>query len=172
MVIVATQKNTRQTPRKMRLVANTVRKMPLVDALQQLAIIERRATIGVLKVVQQAIANAVNNHGYKFEDLTLKNILVTEGARLKRFRAVSRGRGHGVLKRTSHVRVELEAGAPAAAKPIETPKEIVAVEPKEEKKTAEVQQKSAKKTEKPTKKTSVSKASGKSRSASEKSKKV
>lgn len=110
MLIVATQKFTRQTPRKLQLVANSVRKLPLVQALEQLAVIERKATVGILKVVRQAIANGVNNHGYKFEDLQLKNILVTEGSRYKRFRAVSRGRGHGVIKRTSHIRVELEAG--------------------------------------------------------------
>lgn len=107
MLITATQKNTRQTPRKVRLVANTVKKMPLEKAVQQLAVMERRASLVIMKVVKQALANAINNHGLKFNDLVLDNILVTEGPRYRRFRAVSRGRAHGVIKRTSHITVTL-----------------------------------------------------------------
>ncbi len=169
MLIVATQKFTRQTPRKLRLIANTVRKLPLADALQQLAVIERRATVGVLKVVQQAIANAINNSGYRFEDLQLKNILVMEGARYKRYRAVSRGRGHGVLKRTSHVRVELEAGASNEAKLAD---EVTPAVSNLEKATDSSVKKSTKKVAKSINKSKTVKTSGKPKSASEKSKKV
>ncbi len=111
MIITAQQTNSRQTPRKVRLVANAVKGMELEAAIKQLGVIERKASIVILKVVRQAIANAINNHGYTFDQLSLKNILVTEGPRYKRFRAVSRGRAHGVVKRTCHVTVELEAGA-------------------------------------------------------------
>jgi len=110
MLIKATQKNTRQTPRKVRLIANTVRKLSLEQALKQLAVIEKRATIVVLKTLKQAIANAMNNHGYAFEDLHLENILVTQGPRYKRFQAVSRGRAHSIVKSTSHITVILRAG--------------------------------------------------------------
>jgi large subunit ribosomal protein L22 len=107
MLITATQKYTRQTPRKVRLIANTVKKLPLSKAMEQLAIIERKATLVVSKVVKQAVANAMNNHGYKFEDLELESILVTDGPRYRRFRSVSRGRAHGIIKRVSHVTVTL-----------------------------------------------------------------
>lgn len=174
MTIVATQKYTRQTPRKLRLVANTVRKLPLADALQQLAVIERRASIGVLKVVRQAIANAMNNHGFRFEDLQLKNILVMEGARYKRYRAVSRGRGHGVLKRTSHIRVELEAGAPVVAesKSKTENKSVAEVVESTEKVAKPAAKKAAATAKKATTAKKPSKSSGKKASASEKSKKV
>lgn len=121
MIITATQKNTRQTPRKVRLVANTVKKLTLEKALQQLAVIERRSTLVILKTIKQAMANAINNHGYGFSDLELKNIIVTEGPTYKRFRAVSRGRGHGVFKRTSHITVVLNAGDSAQPK-VQPPK--------------------------------------------------
>lgn len=110
MLIQATQKNTRQTPRKVRLVANTVKNLELTEAIKQLSIIERKATLVVLKTLRQAIANAINNHGFAYEDLKLENILVTEGPRYKRFNAVSRGRAHSIIKRTSHVTVVLKAG--------------------------------------------------------------
>jgi large subunit ribosomal protein L22 len=107
MIITAEQKYIRQTPRKLRLIANTVKKLSLEQAIKQLAVIERRATLPVVKVVKQAIANAVNNHGLNFADLVLRDIIVTEGPRYKRFNAVSRGRAHEIKKRTSHVLVRL-----------------------------------------------------------------
>lgn len=115
MTITAQQSFLRQAPRKVRLVANAVRKLELEQAVRQLAVIERRSTMPVLKVVKQAIANALNNHGLKFTDLSLKNILVTEGPRFRRFRAASRGRAHDVKKRTSHVTVTLVTKAVAQA---------------------------------------------------------
>ncbi|NCO12066.1 MAG: 50S ribosomal protein L22 [Candidatus Pacebacteria bacterium CG_4_10_14_3_um_filter_34_15] len=109
MIIKATQKNTRQTARKVRLVANQIKKLPLMDAINQLAVIEKKSTLVLLKVVRQAIANAIHNHGFTLEDLTIKAITVIPAPQLKRFRAVSRGRAHTIVKRTCHITVELEA---------------------------------------------------------------
>ncbi|HYD35270.1 MAG TPA: 50S ribosomal protein L22 [Vitreimonas sp.] len=124
MLITAQQKYIRQTPRKLRLVANTVKKLSLDKAINQLAVIERRATLPVMKVVKQAVANALNNHKLQFSDLVLKDIQVGEGPRYRRFRAVSRGRAHDVKKRTSHVTVtlmtrdEIKPVAAPAAEPV------------------------------------------------------
>lgn len=108
MTITARQKFVRQTPRKVRLVAASVKKMKLEEAIRQLGVMDRTASTTVLKVVRQAIANAMNNHGLKFEELQLKNIVINEGATYKRFRAVSRGRAHTIMKRSCHITVELE----------------------------------------------------------------
>ena len=108
MKIKTTQKQIRQTPRKMRLVANEVKDLSLEQAMRQLAVIDRRASLSILKVVKQAIANAMNNHQLSFESLVLSSIQVTPGSTYKRWRAVSRGRAHSIMKRTSHVMVELE----------------------------------------------------------------
>lgn len=162
MIITAQQTNSRQTPRKVRLVANAVKGMKLADAIKQLGVIERKSSIVILKVVRQAIANAMNNHGFTFDELSLKNILVTEGPRYKRFRAVSRGRAHGVIKRTCHVLVELEAGvAPKKEEKKAAPKKEAAEEKKAPAKKStkkEVTKKTAKKT---TKKTAAKKTAKK-----------
>lgn len=118
MIITATQKFVRQTPRKVRLVAASVKKLKLEDAVRQLGVMDRTASTTVLKVVRQALANAMNNHAIKFEELTLKNIYVDEGATYKRFRAVSRGRAHTIMKRSCHITVELEK-ADVVVAPIE-----------------------------------------------------
>lgn len=140
MLIKATQKYTRQTPRKVRLIANTVRKMPIDKAMGQLAVIEKKATMVVTKVMQQAIANATHNHGYKVSDLSIENILVTEGPRYRRFQAVSRGRAHGIIKRTCHVTVILKTKeetkvAAETVQPV-VKKEVKAVKPKAKTKKA------------------------------------
>jgi large subunit ribosomal protein L22 len=122
MEIKAVQKYTRQSPRKVRLVANAVRKLPLDQAVRQLAVIEKKATDVISKVLKQALSDAVNNHGYKMDELSLVNILITEGPRYRRFQAVSRGRAHGIIKRTCHVTVVLktneDTAKPAASKAI------------------------------------------------------
>lgn len=107
MIIKAEQKNTRQTSRKVRLVADVVKKMSIVDAIKQLAVINRKSSLLVLKVLRQAVANATNNFGLAVADLEIDNIVVNDGPALKRWRAVSRGRAHTILKRTCHVRVDL-----------------------------------------------------------------
>jgi large subunit ribosomal protein L22 len=107
MEYIATQKITRQSPRKVRLVANQVKSLPMPEMLQQLAVIEKKSTLVLLKTVRQAIANAQNNHGVALEDLELKELLVNEGPTYKRFQPVSRGQAHKILKRTCHIRVVL-----------------------------------------------------------------
>ena len=108
MLITAQQKNVRHSSRKVRLVANSVRKLPLEQAIAQLGVIPRQATVDILKVVRQAMANATNNLGIAANELELNNIIVDEGPIYRRMRAVSRGRGHGIQKKTCHIKVILE----------------------------------------------------------------
>jgi large subunit ribosomal protein L22 len=108
MNYIAIQKNTRQTPRKVRLVANQIKDLPLEQALRQLAVIQKKSTLVLMKTLKQAMANAKNNHGVSPAELQIKEIMIGDGTRYKRFRAVSRGRAHNVVKRACNVRVVLE----------------------------------------------------------------
>ncbi len=107
MIIKAHQKYIRVSPRKMRLTVNAVRKLTPGEALEQLAFIRKAAAPIVAKVIKQAIANA-NNEDLKEQSLEFKSIQVDEGPTFKRWRAVSRGRAHSIMKRTSHLTVLLE----------------------------------------------------------------
>lgn len=159
MKFIAVQKNTRQTPRKVRLVANQVKKLSLEQALRQLAIIERKSTLVLLKTVKQAIANAQNNHGVPASQLEIESITVNEAPRLRRFRAVSRGRAHGIIKRNSHITVTLRQVATEATAASKT---AAAVEPaKVEAKVETTKEKAAPKAavKKEVKKTTSSKKS-------------
>lgn len=124
MLITATQKYTRQSPRKVRLVANTVKKLNLEAALKQLAVMDKRASVVVMKTIRQAIANAMNNHRYAFADLSIADIRIGDGPKFKRFQAVSRGRAHSIIKRASHITVVLKTADGQA--PVAATKKVVA----------------------------------------------
>lgn len=146
MTIRVVQKNTRQTPRKIRFVADAIRSLSVEGALKQLAVIERRSAVVMLKVFRQALANAQHNHNLSVDQLKIKTIQVNEGPRYKRFRAVSRGRAHSIVKLASHVVLELEEVKAKAEEP------KAAVAKPESKKTVTKVKKAVTSTKKPSKK--------------------
>lgn len=153
MIIKAEQKNSRQSDRKVLLVANAVKKLSVPEALKQLAVMERKASVVVLKVLRQAIANATHNHGLAVDDLAIKSIIIGGGTPYKRFRPVSRGRAHSILKRTCHVKVELITKSDLKSAVVAAPKESTDI-----KKATKVVAKAAKtNSEKATKKAAVTK---------------
>lgn len=107
MEIIATQKYLILSPRKIRPVADVVRKMTPAEALERLPFVGKKAAEPLAKVIRQAMANA-RNRGFSESDLTFKEIQIGEGPRLKRGRPVSRGQWHPIKKRMSHIRVVLE----------------------------------------------------------------
>lgn len=109
MEIIAVSKSVTISPRKVRLVADAIRKLSLAQALELLALAPKRSARPLAKVLKSAIANAVNNNNLSEEALSLKAIDVMEGPVLKRFHASTRGRIHPYKKQTSHIKVTLEA---------------------------------------------------------------
>lgn len=109
-------KNYRQSPRKVRLVADAVRGKNVAIALRDLAFITKRATDPLAKLIKSAVANAKNNSNVSEENLFIKEIQVNKGIVMKRIMPRARGSAARINKRTSHVSVTLEEKAPKAAK--------------------------------------------------------
>src|SRR2546428_12405452 len=107
MEVVARSKYIRRTPRKARLVADTVRGMRVIDALAQLEFSPKHAAADIAKAIRSAAANAEHNHSLSREDLWLKQILDDEGPTMKRIRPVSRGMAHQYVHRTRHTTAAL-----------------------------------------------------------------
>jgi large subunit ribosomal protein L22 len=61
----------------------------------------------IRKILDSAIANAENNNGADIDDLKISKAYVNEAPTFKRFRARARGRGTRILKRNSHITIEL-----------------------------------------------------------------
>lgn len=108
MEIIA-KTSVRVAPRKVRLVADLIRKLSLQQALDTLSVADKRGAIPLEKSLKSAIANAVNNNKLKQEDLRLKAIEVLEAPSYKRFHPSTRGRVHPYKRRGSHVKIILEA---------------------------------------------------------------
>jgi large subunit ribosomal protein L22 len=115
-----------QAPRKVSLVASLVRGRTVADAIVILNHTPKRAAKPLIKAIESAQANAVNNHGYDGKTLLIATLSVTTGTRLKRFKPASRGRALPFVKKTSNILVEVTGELKpkkAAPKPAETKEE-------------------------------------------------
>jgi|SRR5919204_1782293 ribosomal protein L22 len=106
-VVRASAKYVRTAPRKVRLVADQVRGLPVPEARTLLRFSTRGAAGDIDKLLASATANAESNHDLVGDDLRIAEITVNEGPTLKRWRARARGRATRVDKRTCHVKVAL-----------------------------------------------------------------
>jgi large subunit ribosomal protein L22 len=107
-MVKAELKNYRQSPRKVRLVADLIRGKKAEDALTLLDFTVKRSSDPIRKLLESAIANAKHNFDIPVNELFVKEIRVDEGPTLKRFRARAFGRASGIKKRTSRVLINLD----------------------------------------------------------------
>lgn len=101
-------------PRKMRLVGDMVKGMPVEKALNVLNFTPRIAARHLAKTVKSAAANALSIEGtdhLKPEDLMVKNIIVDAAPTAKRLRFQSMGRVFRIRKRYCHLTVQIEGEA-------------------------------------------------------------
>lgn len=103
----ATAKYVHSSTRKVRLVADTIRKLSPDKAIVLLTHLPKFAAKPILEVLQSALANAKQKN-VSAETLKFKQIEIMGGPMMKRWHAVSRGMAHGYKKRMTHIRIVLE----------------------------------------------------------------
>ena len=101
------------SPRKMRLVADTIRGIEVNRALDLLRFSKREASIRLEKLLRSAIANWEAKNQDKAKELEngnvyVKTIMVGEGRTLKRIRPCPQGRAGRIRKRSNHVTIILD----------------------------------------------------------------
>ena len=106
----ATQRSTRQSPYKMRLVIDEIRGRNVNEALSYLAFSKKHAAKQIEKVLKSAVANAeqaarLQNASLDVDSLWVKYAVINEGVKMKRWTPAAMGRATPVLKRTSHVEI-------------------------------------------------------------------
>lgn len=99
-------KNYRQSPRKVRLVANLIKGKSVDIALLELAYLPKRSATPLQKLLKSAVANAKKD-GFTSADLIVKNLTVDKGLVMKRIMPRARGTAAQILKRMSHIKLEL-----------------------------------------------------------------
>lgn len=112
MKVIAKSNNIRHSARKLRLVADLIRGMSLVNAQDVLKNLRQRSALPILLTLKQARSNALNNFHLAESSLKFEEIQINEGPTYKRWRAVSRGRGNAIMKRTAHIQIVVSGEKP------------------------------------------------------------
>lgn len=93
----------------MRVIAEIIRGKSVSEALSFLKFAPKKWAGLMYKVVHSAMKNAENNNAQKQENLVIGELSITQGIVYKRGQPISRGRSHPIKKRTSNIRLELQA---------------------------------------------------------------
>jgi len=98
----------RVSPQKARLVADIVRGRDVDEALRVLKFTRKKSAPIIGKLISSALANATGNHPeLDVDNVFVKTIYVDGGPTLRRFLPRAHGRATRIIKRTSHITVEL-----------------------------------------------------------------
>lgn len=107
MVSRAEAKYVRISPFKARMAIRLVKGVNAKKALNTLELMNQKSAYLLKKVLKSAISNA-KNKGYEEDKLFISKAVANPGPTLKRFRAATFGRAGAIIKRTSHILVELD----------------------------------------------------------------
>ncbi len=110
MEVKAVSKFVRMSPSKARDLVRRLVGMPVAEALRITAVSERKAAFEIGKTLKSAIANAENNSDRSVDDMRVKQAVIDEGPRLKRFWPRARGMVSRVEKKMCHVKIVLTDG--------------------------------------------------------------
>ena len=107
MIVKAQGKFLRISGTKVRQVIDLIRNKDVVYAKSLLTTINKRPKEYLIKILNQAIANA-KVKGFTPEQLYISKITCDGGPMWKRYKAGAFGRATPILKRTSHIKIELD----------------------------------------------------------------
>jgi len=106
-IAVASARNVRMAPLKVRRVINLIRGKDVQEAVSILNFTPNIAAEPIRKVIQSAAANAENNLSLESDQLYVKACFVDNGFTFKRMHPTTMGRARIIRKRTSHITVQL-----------------------------------------------------------------
>ena len=95
----------RVSPRKLDLVAATIRGKKASSAVNDLTFSKKRIAQDVKKALNSAIANAENNHNLDVDALIVAEASVGKSMTMKRFHTRGRGKSTRILKPFSRLRI-------------------------------------------------------------------
>jgi len=135
MPITAKLNHLHIAPRKVRLIADLIRRKTVKEAEAILSFTPRRAAIPMIKLIKSAVSNVKNISGLDETNLYISKITVDEGPKMKKWMPRARGSPSLIQKKSSHITLvleEIEKGKNRIQK-IQTPSLV-----SEEKKTEKV----------------------------------
>jgi len=127
-------------PRKVRLIADMIRKKSVKEAEKILNFMPQRAALPMIKLIKSAVSNAKNSLGIEESNLFISKITVDEGPKMKKWMPRARGSPSPIHKKTSHISLvldEIEKGKARVKKEAEL--SIIEEEKKQEKTMKNIQ---------------------------------
>lgn len=106
----------RMAPRKVRLLADSIKGLPIGEAEARLLLVHKKASQPILELLRSAMANAKNNKQLNVDGLYVKEIKVDQAPMLKRHAPRAMGRATTIQKKGSHITLVL-AETEKVAKP-------------------------------------------------------
>jgi large subunit ribosomal protein L22 len=107
MIVKAEGKFLRISPTKVRQVIDLIRYKDVLEAESLLMHLNKRPKEYLIKILKQAIANA-KVKGFNAQQLYISKIICDAGPMWKRYKAAAFGRATPILRRTAHIRIELD----------------------------------------------------------------
>ncbi len=151
MQMIVKLKYLRIAPRKVRLVANLIRRKKVEEAQDILNFTVKKSARPLLKLLNSAVANARNSFQLDSSNLYVSKITIDEGPKYKRWMPRARGRVSEIQKKVSHITLVLDEITPKKKikKEKRTKKKPSISKKVKEKKISEREQKKTPETEKP-----------------------
>lgn len=106
-VVSAKHMGAKVSPKKVVPVMDLIRGKTVLQAKQILAFDRTKPAAMILKVLKSAEANAINNDKLDKNKLVIKEVWVGAGTMMKRMSPGAKGRADPILKRSSHIYVNL-----------------------------------------------------------------
>ncbi|MDP2586780.1 MAG: 50S ribosomal protein L22 [Candidatus Komeilibacteria bacterium] len=118
VLVRASLRYLRMSAKKVRLVVNAIKGLPVNEALNRLPLINKLAVREVTKLLQSAMANAEHNFKLNKADLYIKSAVANDGPSLHRWIPAAFGSAHPIKKRSCHIEIVLavKEGKPAGVK--------------------------------------------------------
>lgn len=107
MEVKAFNRHVRLSASKARDLARMIQGLPVKQALQVTDVSERKAAFHLGKTLRSAVANAEHNHKLVADSLRVKEAVIGEGTRMRRFWPRARGSASPILKRFCSIKIVL-----------------------------------------------------------------
>lgn len=121
----AIQKYIHISSRKAKLVCDLIRNKPVNEALSILEHTNKKASTYLLKLLNQAIANAINNHALQADKLYVYKVVANQGPTLKRTSPRAKGSADLIRKRYSHLEIVVSDNPDERKKELEAIKDRI-----------------------------------------------
>ena len=107
MKTTAIIRNVHVSARKGKLVVDLIRGKKVNEAIRILETTNKKSAPIIKKLLNSAIANAMNNHGMNGSSLYVYEIFANEGPTMKRVMPRAKGSADTIFKRTTHFKIVL-----------------------------------------------------------------